>query len=110
MVAEKDSDKAENEKAWLPATEMKFKISVRTKLAQKIASTIRTMINESKKTNNPLHFKDFMVLVRHRNDFVEDFIRACKKYDVNISGADKMILSEQIYRAMKILKNEPYHK
>ena len=96
MYAEKNSEKIKNEKEWLPPTEMAMRVSVRTKMAQKIALTIRNMVDESADKENKLHYRDFMVLVRHRNDFVEDFIRACKKHHVNISGADKMILSEQI--------------
>ena len=95
MVAQKD-DKVVNDKEWLPPMEMTQRISVRTKLAQKMATTIRTMVDKSAHTAHPLRYRDFMILVRKRNDFVTDFIRACKKENVNIAGADVIVLSKQI--------------
>lgn len=96
FIPENEEEKAEKEDTLLPPTEMKRKISVRTKLAKAIAGKIKQMIAETADSNRPLRFRDFMVLVRHRNDFVDDFIRACKEEGVNISGADKMVLSEQL--------------
>ena len=96
FFAVKEEDKAENEKSWLPPKEMKRKKSIRSNLARAVAVRIKQMVSESSDSYNALHFKDFMVLVRHRNDFVEEFIRACKEEGVNISGADKMLLSEQL--------------
>jgi len=95
LIAEKD-DKVVNDREWLPPMEMTRNISVRTKLAQRMAAKIRTMVDDSAHTENPLHYRDFMVLVRQRNDFVTDFIRACKEVNVNIAGADVIALSDQI--------------
>lgn len=81
---------------WQPPVEMNREISVKTKLAQKIAGKIRQMVSESKTTSKPLHFRDFMVLVQRRTGFVDEFIRACKQQNVSISGADRLKLSEQI--------------
>jgi len=94
-VAEKGEEISDEDKL-LPPMEMTKKVSVRTQMARKIAEKIKQMISESQNSVNPLHYRDFMVLVRHRNAFVEEFIRECKKNHVNISGADKMVLSEQI--------------
>lgn len=97
-VAEKN-EKTVDEDSLLPPVEMTKRVSVCTRMAQKIAAKIKQMVETSQtdeNNDNPLHYKDFMVLVRHRNTFVEEFIRACKEQHVNISGADKMILSEQI--------------
>lgn len=94
-VAEKGNEVVDEDKL-LPPMEMTKKVSVRTQMAKKIAERIQQMISDSQNSENPLHYRDFMVLVRHRNAFVEEFIRECKKNNVNISGADKMVLSEQI--------------
>ena len=79
-----------------PPVEMKRKPSIHTELSLRIVEIIKQMMTESEKTDRPLHYKDFMVLVRYRNNFVDEFIRACKKNHVNIAGADKMVLSAQI--------------
>ncbi|MBR1600663.1 MAG: double-strand break repair helicase AddA [Alphaproteobacteria bacterium] len=94
-IAEKDEETNDSEEL-LPPMEMSKKVSVRTKMSRQIVKKIKQMMEDSKKTDNPLRYKDFMVLVRHRNAFMEDFIRTCKENRINISGADKMILAEQI--------------
>ena len=95
LIADKSS-KDKNKNYWRPPVEMITETSVSTLLAQKIARHIRKMIDDSANSYNPLHFRDFMVLVQRRAGFVEDFIRACKQCNVNISGADRLKLSEQI--------------
>ena len=90
------SDPVELQDKLLPPDENIKKESVRTQMAEKIAKKIKQMIEASKGSKRPFRYKDFMVLVRHRNDFVQDFIRTCKSENINISGADKMVLSEQI--------------
>ena len=95
FIAEQDT-KAQDDSQLLPPMEMSSRVSVRSQLALRIAERIETMVNETSQTENPLNFKDFMVLVRKRDAFVEEFIRACKKLHVDICGADKMILTDQI--------------
>ncbi len=79
-----------------PPVERVYQTALVTQMAEKTAHKIRQMIDESADSSKPLHYRDIMVLVRTRNDFVEEFIRACEKEHINISGADKMILSEHI--------------
>lgn len=95
FIADKE-DKALDDAQLLPPMEMCRRVSVRTKLAVAIAERIKTMVTDTFQTDHPLNFRDFMVLVRKRDAFVDEFIRACKKLHVEISGADKMILTEQI--------------
>lgn len=76
---------------WQPPVEMNKEVSVKTRLAQKIAAKIKELV-----TKDGLHYRDIMVLVQTRSSFVDEFIRACKNDNVNISGADKLRLSEQI--------------
>ena len=81
---------------WSPPMERTGKTAIDTLMAQKIATRIRQMVDEKSTSSHPLHYRDFMVLVRTRNNFVPEFIRACEKEGVAISGADKMLLSEEI--------------
>ena len=81
---------------WEPPMERLSKTAVDTQMAQAIAKRIRQMLDKSANTSKPLHCRDFMVLVRTRNNFVTEFIRACKQEHINISGADKMLLSGEI--------------
>ena len=92
----KSDDKVQDESALQPPIEMKRRESVRTKLAYAIAEKIKSLVNETSLSEKPLNYRDFMVLVRKRDAFVEEFIRACKQLHVEISGADKMVLTEQI--------------
>lgn len=39
---------------------------------------------------------DIMVLVRRRNEFVEQFVRALKTRDIPVAGVDRMVLTEQL--------------
>lgn len=86
----------ENYEHWEPPMERENKTAVETQMARIIAGRIRKMIDDSKHTAKPLHYRDFMVLVRTRNAFVPEFIRACEKEHVAISGADRMMLSKEI--------------
>lgn len=92
---EKDK-KSEKVEDWQPPKERENKTAVETKMARAIASRIRKMVDESAQTEKPLHYRDFMILVRTRNAFVPEFIRACEKEHVPISGADRIKLSEEI--------------
>ena len=95
FIAEKNT-KAQDDSRLLPPMEMEKHVSVRSRLALKIAERIKAMVNETSLTDHPLNYRDFMVLVRKRDAFVEEFIRACKEQHVDICGADKMVLTDQI--------------
>ena len=70
--------------------------SLKYQLAQKIVAKIKELMQKSANSPRPIHFGDFMVLVQKRAHFLNEFIRACKEENVNVSGADRMKLSEQI--------------
>ena len=88
--------KEEDTKYWLPPVERNTDTSTKTKLARMVAEKIKQLKQESKSTSHPLNYRDFMVLVQKRASFVDEFVRACKEIGVNISGADKLKLSDQI--------------
>lgn len=71
-------------------------ISLKQQMADAIVAEIIRLREESKNTLQPLQYRDFMVLVQRRSSIVNEFIRACKKNNVPITGADKLILSREI--------------
>lgn len=96
MLPEKN-EKVHTENEYLqPPMERVYKTALVTKVAEAVAHQIRCLIDLPTTGDKPLHYRDIMVLVRRRNDFVGEFIRACEKAGVRISGADRLKLSDQI--------------
>ena len=84
---------------WLPPVERLTAVSPRTKLAQRLAEMIKEKVSRGEilpSQNRPLRYGDFLILVRQRDDFVKDFVRACKNVNVAVAGADRIKLLEQI--------------
>lgn len=93
FIADKKENKAEY---WLPPVEMSSETSIKSKIAKAVAERIQQMVTNSQSSSNPLTYRDFMVLVQLRRNFVDEFVRACKDIGVNVSGADKLKLTDQI--------------
>lgn len=93
IIKEKKEPADNEEKTYLSPQKQP---SVKYQLAQKIVEKIKELMAKSQKTPRPLQFGDFMVLVQKRAHFINEFIRACKEGNVNVSGADRLKLSEQI--------------
>lgn len=94
-----EAEKGENPDIWLPPVERVKAESTSSRLAKMIAENIRHKVHNGEmlvSQNRPLRYRDFMVLVQRRNSFVEELVRACKNAGVNVAGADKIKLSEQI--------------
>lgn len=73
--------------------------SSRRLLAQKIASQLKEWFDrgeflESK--NRPLEPKDIMILVRRRDAFMEELIKALKENSIPVTGVDRIALTEQL--------------
>ncbi|HCU59343.1 MAG TPA: double-strand break repair helicase AddA [Alphaproteobacteria bacterium] len=69
------------------------------KLALKIARKIKKMVENGEileSQNRPLEYRDFMVLVKQRKPFMEEFVKACKKTGVAITGVDRLNLLSEI--------------
>lgn len=89
----------DQEDVWYPPVERKTKTAPVAKLAAKVARKIYDMVQNGeilRSQNRKLRYRDFMVLVQHRRGFVEEFVRACKQIGVNISGVDRLKITEQI--------------
>ncbi len=73
--------------------------SPRQRLALYIAAFIADMIGRGEKLgsqNRAVTAGDFLVLVRRRNAFVDELIRALKARNVAVAGIDRLVLTEHI--------------
>lgn len=72
-------------------------VSAKTSLARLIASTIRDALDDGKflpSRNAQAGPGDFLILVRHRDEFLPALTRAAKECGIPIAGADRIILNE----------------
>lgn len=68
-------------------------------MADKIADKIKFWLDSGEKLESrdrPINPADIMILVRRRSEFVDHMVRALKKRDVPVAGADRMSLRAQI--------------
>ncbi|MGE0257555.1 MAG: double-strand break repair helicase AddA, partial [Alphaproteobacteria bacterium] len=71
----------------------------RTRLAHAIAATIAGWLGRGERLEprgRALQAGDIMVLVRRRNEFVGDLLRALKQRGVPVAGADRLALAEEL--------------
>jgi ATP-dependent helicase/nuclease subunit A len=73
--------------------------SPRVKLAQRIARTVRRLVDAHEPVGierRAARYGDILVLVRQRGELFEAIIRALKHEEVDVAGADRLVLSEHI--------------
>jgi ATP-dependent helicase/nuclease subunit A len=71
----------------------------RARVASSIAATIAHWLDKAEMLEargRPLRPGDVMVLVRRRNEFVGELLRALKRRSIPVAGADRLILTEQL--------------
>jgi ATP-dependent helicase/nuclease subunit A len=71
----------------------------RTRVAEAIAATIGRWLERKEvleARGRPIRPGDIMVLVRRRNEFVGELLRALKQRNIPVAGADRLILPEQL--------------
>ncbi len=69
------------------------------RLARAIAATIGQWIATGERLearDRPLRPGDIMVLVRRRNEFVGELLRALKQRGIPVAGADRLVMTEQL--------------
>jgi ATP-dependent helicase/nuclease subunit A len=73
--------------------------SPRVRLARRIARTVRRLVETGEPAGmdrRPMRYGDVLVLVRQRGELFEAVIRALKNEEVEVAGADRLMLSEHI--------------
>lgn len=68
-------------------------------LAQKIAAHLKKWFKQGEfleSKNRALEPKDIMILVRRRDSFMEELVKALKENSIPVMGVDRMILTEQL--------------
>ena len=71
----------------------------KTRLAKAIAAKIDFWLKSGERLEargRPMRAGDILVLVRRRNDFMFDLLRALKAKEIPVAGADRLILTEQL--------------
>jgi ATP-dependent helicase/nuclease subunit A len=101
-----DPEEAETPEPWEPPTASETHLPALSRLADLIARKIHYWTLDPAGAEDPharldsknrrLQPGDFMVLVRRRNAFVDDLVRALKQRDVPVSGVDRMVLTDQM--------------
>ena len=94
-----EPEKGENVDEWQPPVEHETAPTTSLRMARQIARKIKSMVAGKEmlvSQNRPLRYSDFLVLVRSRDAFCEEFIRECKKAGVQVAGIDRIHLLDQI--------------
>lgn len=69
------------------------------KMANVLAGYIRHAVESQQlipTRGRPAQYGDYLVLVRSRGAFMPEFVRACKQLGVPVSGADRMVIDDQL--------------
>jgi ATP-dependent helicase/nuclease subunit A len=89
----------EEEAAWAVPVEKPAAPLPRTRLANALARRIKAWIASGEilaSHDRPIRAGDIMVLVRRRNAFVADLVRALRQEGVAVAGVDRMRLARQL--------------
>jgi ATP-dependent helicase/nuclease subunit A len=82
-----------------PAAQILKPREARTRLARAVAATIADWLRSGERLDSrdrPIRAGDVMILVRRRNEFVADILRALKQRGVPVAGADRLTLANQL--------------
>ena len=96
----------EEEEAWSLPVDRRGGTAPRLRLAQLIARRIHYWTLDPEGAEDPESFlaskdrrlrpQDFLILVRRRNEFVEEVVRELKLKSVPVAGVDRMVLTDQL--------------
>lgn len=87
------------ETAWDAPLDYVSETSPPAELARRIALTIAEWLKTGETlaaTGKPIRAADVMILVRRRNAFFVEMVRALKAHDVPVAGADRLVLADHI--------------
>jgi len=94
-----EPEDAPGTKPWSLPIEQRQAREPRARLALAIAATIRHWLDTRERLeaqDRPIRPGDVMVLVRRRDPFVTELVRALKQADVPVAGVDRMLLTDQL--------------
>jgi ATP-dependent helicase/nuclease subunit A len=101
-----DPEAAPVPEPWEPPTTMETHLPAPSRLADLIAQKIHFWTRDPAGADDPqshlesknrrLQAGDVMVLVRRRNAFVDDLVRALKEREVPVSGVDRLVLTDHL--------------
>jgi ATP-dependent helicase/nuclease subunit A len=89
----------EEREAWALPNRQTYTTSARKEVAQRIASTIQSWLQEGRRIeskNRLVRPRDIMILVRRRDQFVEELVRALKNKSIPVTGIDRLVLMDHI--------------
>ncbi len=92
-------EELEKSPVWWPETDTTISDEPINVLAEKIAATIARWLKTGEilhSLGRPVRPGDILILLRRRQPFATPMIRALKKYNIPVAGADRMKLMEQI--------------
>lgn len=90
---------AEAEEPWTPPITIRDSLSAESRLASLIGDQIKNWLDTQEileSRGRPIEPRDILILVKSRNRFVEQIVRALKTRDIPLSGVDRMILSDEL--------------
>ncbi len=99
------AEQADEEEDWSPPLARSAQVPAQSRLARLLAARIAAWLAPGAEPGREgwLDSKgravgpgDILILVRRRNAFVEELVRALKQRDVPVAGIDRMVLSEQL--------------
>jgi ATP-dependent helicase/nuclease subunit A len=93
------AEKRDSPTVWNPLEDLQKADDPKERLAENIALTIRGWLDNKellKAKNRPIEPGDILILVRKRHPFTQPMIRALKRHDIAVAGADRMKVAEQI--------------
>src|SRR6202044_1538569 len=88
---EKPDQRDDNKEGWDAPFDAVNETSSRVKLARRIARRVRRMVD-----GGGVLYRDVLILVRQRGELFEAIIRALKNQDIEVAGADRLMLTEHI--------------
>ncbi len=91
-------EKEEREPWALPNTQI-YATTARKEVAERIAERIHLWLQEKRilePKNRPIRPSDIMILVRRRDQFVEELVRALKNKSIPVTGADRLVLTDHM--------------
>lgn len=93
------TDKEQEDSPWDAPLDYQNSKSAERQLADKIAGTVQGWLRNKEMLsaeNRPIRAGDILILVRRRAKFAETMITSLKKHGIDVAGADRMTLTNQI--------------